>query len=164
MATIDPSPSLHHLPLSPETIAQLHKFHYAIVDNFLTLDFADNLLQDAQFLYTKGNVTQHYFSFGGELLKKPNVYELDLSGDVSSMLLGSWSNVLANVGPEFLKRMDELDGGADVSETTCRRLCLDMESAPEIKLQINSGGGSFPWHYDNVSIEGAAYYVVFPYR
>ena len=76
-------------------------------------------------------------------------YELDLSGgDVNSMVIGSWSQVLHQVGPEFLKRMDQLDCDAD-SE---RKLKLDTNTPPAIKLQINAGGGSFPLHYDNVSM------------
>jgi len=61
------------------------------------------------------------------------------------MVIGSWSQILHQVGPDFLKRMDQLDCDAD-SE---RKLKLDTNIPPAIKLQINAGGGSFPLHYDN---------------
>lgn len=83
-------------------------------------------------------------------------YELDLSGgDVNSMVIGSWSQIL-HVGPDFLKRMDELDCDAD-SE---RKLKLDTNTPPAIKLQINAGGGSFPLHYDNVSMFNKTDYIL----
>jgi hypothetical protein len=142
--------------LTTETVTQLHKSHYTIIDNFLTENFAELLLGDAEELFKRGSISQHYFQFGGTLLKKPNIYELDLSGDVKSMVIGAWSEVLQDVGPEFMKKMDELDCVASAEHVTLglRKLNLDMDMPPAIKLQINAGGGSFPWHYDNVSIYG----------
>ena len=143
--------TLNHAVLTPQTISQLHNSHYAVLDNFLTKDFADLLRQDAEELFTKGNVTQHYFQFGGKLLKKPNVYELDLSGDTKPMVIGSWSEVLGHVAPSFLKQMSKLDCDVTVGGTQDRKLDLDINCPPAIKVQVNTGGGSFPWHYDNVS-------------
>jgi hypothetical protein len=144
---------MNHTALKVETITHLHSHHYAIVDNFLTQYSADKLLQDAQDLFIKGSIEQHYFSFGGELHKKPNVHELDLSRDVDARVIGSWANVLEEVGPEFLRIIHELDIATEVpkDDGQVRRLCLDVNAAPAIKLQVNSGGGSFPWHFDNAS-------------
>ena len=103
MATFDP------LSLTNNTIAQLHKSRYAIVDNFLTEDFASQLLRDAEKLFAKNLLKEHYFQFGGSLLKKPNVYELDLSGgDVLNEEVGCWADILRD-GPLFVSKMDELD-------------------------------------------------------
>lgn len=148
MAANDETPNEISLP--PKTIVQLHETHYAIVDNFLPKNFADTLLQDAEDLFTKGLLTEHLFSFGGELLKKPNVFELDLSGDVKSMMIGSWIGVLRSLGPAFLQKINCLDNDAKTNKST-RRLQLDKNVPPAIKLQVNNGGGSFPLHYDNVS-------------
>lgn len=136
--------------MSLEIIAQLHKAHYAVADNFLPKNFADEILQDAEDLFSRGCLTEHIFSFGGELLKKPNVFELDLSGDLKSMPIGSWIDVLQNIGPNFLEKINSLDCNAQPNKST-RRLLLDTNVPPAIKLQVNSGGGSFPLHYDNVS-------------
>jgi hypothetical protein len=159
MATFDP------LSLTNNTIAQLHKSRYAIVDNFLTEDFASQLLRDAEKLFAKNLLKEHYFQFGGSLLKKPNVYELDLSGgDVLNEEVGCWADILRD-GPLFVSKMDELDrrAAADLAAAPQPRLLsLDTNSAPAIKLQINIGGGSFPWHYDNVSIQfGIVLYYTF---
>lgn len=105
---------------------------------------------------------QHYFQFGESLLKKPNVFELDLSGptQLDDSDLGAWGEVLREVGPVFVRKMKDLDRSSveattETTEATAtaqsRRLSLDTDSPPAIKLQINCGGGSFPWHYDNVS-------------
>eukprot|EP00804_Cyclotella_cryptica_P005160 CCRYP_014230-RA/>CCRYP_014230-RA protein AED:0.03 eAED:0.03 QI:669/1/1/1/1/1/2/2485/342 len=150
-----------HLSLTTDAIAKLHNEYHVIIDEFLPSDFANRLLHDAEALYTKGYFTQHYFQFGGSLLKKPNVYELDLSGPttLNDSEMGAWGDVLSDVGPMFVRKMDDLDRSSVTTtavETAgeggtgqVRRLSLDIISPPAIKLQINSGGGSFPWHYDN---------------
>lgn len=59
------------LPINTELLNQVKENHYAVVDDFLPKDLADQLLSDAERLYS--NFQQHYFQFGGVLLKKPNV-------------------------------------------------------------------------------------------
>ena len=56
-----------------DQLNQILDNRYAIVDDFLTEAFANQLLDDAERLYSDGNFQQHYFQFGGVPLKKPNV-------------------------------------------------------------------------------------------
>lgn len=81
------------------------------------------------------------------------MYELDLSdpSKVGASDLGTWSALVRDVGPAFVRRIDECDRGvaADADAATSKPLSLQTDSPPAIKLQVNSGGGSFPWHYDN---------------
>ena len=54
------------------------------------------------------------------------------------------------MGPDFLQRINELDKSSSAAEgSTTNSLSLQTSSPPAIKLQLNTGGGSFPWHYDN---------------
>ena len=39
----------------------------------LAQSVANQLLDDAETLYSEGSFSQHYFQFGGVMLKKPNV-------------------------------------------------------------------------------------------
>ena len=127
-------------------------------DDFLPQEFADQLLSDAERLNSDGHFQQHYFQFGGALLKKPNVYELDLS-DHSKLdefeHLGSWKDLVCDVGPSFVQQIDECDqhqqtvGAAEASSSSSSQLQLDKSTPPAVKVQMNTGGGSFPWHYDN---------------
>ena len=61
------------LPIDTDLLNQILDNRYAIVDDFLTEAFVNQLLDDAERLYSDGNFQQHYFQFGGVLLKKPNV-------------------------------------------------------------------------------------------
>lgn len=77
------------------------------------------------------------------------VFELDLSdpGKLDTHNLGSWNDVVCNVGPSFVKRINELDQNTATGPN--KSLSLQTNSPPAIKIQLNTGGGSFPWHYDN---------------
>ena len=147
--TTNPNPSAD-LGLTPDAIAQLRNNSFTVVDDFLPLDLANQLLSDADRLNSKnGHFKQHYFQFGGAALAKPFVYEMDLSAldgrkdDAISRDLGSWKDMIDNIGPSFVKKVDDLDKQFDAS------LSLDVNAPPAIKIQLNTGGGSFPWHYDN---------------
>ena len=135
------------LPISSDLLDQINEKYYAIVDDFLPKDFADQLLSDAERLHSDGHFQQHYFQFGGALLKKPNVFELDLSDPSklgSACDLGIWKDVISDVvGPSFIQNINEYDRAGS------RSLSLQTNTPPAIKLQLNTGGGSFPWHYDN---------------
>lgn len=155
--TTDLSPAAE-LALTPDAIAQLRKKSFAVVDDFLPLYLANQLLFDAENLNSNGSFKRHYFQFGGSALAKPAVYELDLSapddsiGDTIDKDLGSWKDVIDHVGPAFVKKVDDLDKQFDTStttRTTTPALSLDVNARPAIKIQLNTGGGSFPWHYDN---------------
>lgn len=149
--------------LTAEAIAQLRNNSFAIVDNFLPLNLANQLLSDAENLSYKGRFKQHYFQFGGSTLAKPCVYEIDLSSsdndradDMMNTNLGSWKDVIDHIGPDFVKKVDDMDKqfddastSATLSPTMAPALALDINSRPAIKIQLNTGGGSFPWHYDN---------------
>mmetsp|Transcript_29526 Transcript_29526/g.62651 ORF Transcript_29526/g.62651 Transcript_29526/m.62651 type:complete len:323 (-) Transcript_29526:106-1074(-) len=138
------------LPINTKLLNQVSEKYYAVVDDFIPQDFADQLLSDAERLYSDGNFQQHYFQFGGVLLKKPNVFELDLSDNskLGTCELGLWKDVVCNVGPSFIRRIDELDQN-NANEGQSKSLSLQTDTPPAIKLQLNTGGGSFPWHYDN---------------
>jgi len=90
-------------------------------------------------------------------LAKPSIYDLDLSAPDDSMddtmnkNLGSWKHVIDYIGPAFVKKVDELDKqfDDDTSTATAPPIALDVNARPAIKVQLNTGGGSFPWHYDN---------------
>ncbi|KAL7526664.1 hypothetical protein ACHAWF_001866 [Thalassiosira exigua] len=79
------------------------------------------------------------------------VFELDLSDpskiDASNSLvdLGVWKDLVCVAGPSFVKQIDELDRAGSRSSS----LSLETDAIPAIKMQLNTGGGSFPWHYDN---------------
>lgn len=149
------------LGLAPDAIAQLRQNSFAVIDDFLPLDLANQLLSDAENLNSNGRFKQHFFHFGGSNLAKPFVYEMDLSaldGRAESAVnenLGSWKDMIDNIGPAFVKKMNELDKQFDASATTTSTntttpaLSLDVNVRPAIKIQLNTGGGSFPWHYDN---------------
>jgi len=153
------------LGLTPDAITQLRNNSFTVVDDFLPLDLANQLLSDADNLNSNGHFKQHYFQFGGSALAKPFVYEMDLSalddrmGDTMSNNLGSWKDMIDNIGPAFVKKVDDLDKQLfdnDASSTTTPStttttpaLSLDITARPAIKIQLNTGGGSFPWHYDN---------------
>lgn len=151
--------------LTADTITELRNNTFAIVDNFLSLDLANRLLSEAESLISDGKFKQHYFQFGASVLSKPAVYELDLSApddamnkDISSNLgsQSSWKDMIDHVGPEFVKTVDGFDKQFDASNSSSSSssscapaLSLDTTTRPAIKIQINTGGGSFPWHYDN---------------
>ena len=150
--------------LTADTITELRNNTFAIVDNFLSLDLANRLLSEAESLNSDGKFKQHYFQFGASALAKPAVYELDLSApddamnkDISSNLgsPSSWKDMIDHVGPEFVKTVDGFDKQFDASNSSSSSascapaLSLDTTTRPAIKIQINTGGGSFPWHYDN---------------
>lgn len=64
--------------------------------------------------------------------------------------MGSWKNVVEDIGPAFLHRIDKLDKEVTINSTTTNNsLSLQTNTPPAIKVQLNTGGGSFPWHYDN---------------
>jgi len=65
--------------------------------------------------------------------------------------LGSWKDVVEDIGPAFLHRIDEIDKDVTTNSTTTtnKSLSLQTNAPPVIKIQLNTGGGSFPWHYDN---------------
>lgn len=136
------------LPINSDLLTQIHEQHYAVIDDFLPQEFADQLLTDAERLYSDGHFLQHYFQFGGSLLKKPNVFELDLSDPrkLDAYELGIWKDVVHNVGPTLVQQLDEIDQERPKSSSS---LSLQTNLPPAIKLQLNTGGGSFPWHYDN---------------
>ena len=85
------------------------------------------------------------------------VFELDLSGpeklDAHHCDLGGWKDVIDDVGPSYVRRMAELDrnraAAAAEGDRSARSLSLQTDTPPAIKVQLNTGGGSFPWHYDN---------------
>ncbi|KAL7425993.1 hypothetical protein ACHAXM_000256 [Skeletonema potamos] len=144
--------------LTPDAITQLRNKTFAVVDDFLPLDLANQLLSDAENLNSNGEFKQHYFQFGGSALAKPSIYELDLSApddgsmdDTMNKNLGSWKHVIDYIGPAFVKKVDELDKqfDDDTSTATAPPIALDVNARPAIKVQLNTGGGSFPWHYDN---------------
>jgi hypothetical protein len=156
MTTDDDKSLSADLALTPDAIAQLRNNTFAVVDDFLPLDLANQLLSDAENLNTSGEFKQHYFQFGGSALAKPSIYELDLSApedsmdDTTNKNLGSWKNVIDYIGPAFVKKVDDLDKQFyDISTTTAPPIALDVNTRPAIKIQLNTGGGSFPWHYDN---------------
>eukprot|EP00584_Thalassiosira_punctigera_P005055 CAMPEP_0172533462 /NCGR_PEP_ID=MMETSP1067-20121228/6160_1 /TAXON_ID=265564 ORGANISM="Thalassiosira punctigera, Strain Tpunct2005C2" /NCGR_SAMPLE_ID=MMETSP1067 /ASSEMBLY_ACC=CAM_ASM_000444 /LENGTH=327 /DNA_ID=CAMNT_0013318109 /DNA_START=65 /DNA_END=1048 /DNA_ORIENTATION=+ len=135
------------LSINADLLAQVQKENHAVVDDFISQEIADQLLADVNRLYSSGQFQEHYFQFGGVLLKKPNVFELDLS-DPSKLDVrdfGIWERVVRDVGPSFIRRMDELDRTSSGASS----LSLQTNRPPAIKLQINAGGGSFPWHFDN---------------
>ncbi len=142
------------LGVGPDAIAQLRNNSFAVIDDFLPLDLADQLLSDADNLNSNGHFKQHYFNFGGSALAKPFVYEMDLSalnsrvGDAKNENLGSWKDMIDDIGPEFVKKVSDLDKPTS-TKTTMPALSLDVNARPAIKIQLNTGGGSFPWHYDN---------------
>ena len=159
--TTNPNPSAD-LGLTPDAITQLRNNSFTVVDDFLPLDLANQLLSDANKLTSNGEFKQHYFQFGGVALAKPCVYEMDLSAlDGSSRMddtinnkeLGSWKDMIDTIGPSFVKQVDDLDKQFDdastTSSTSMPELSLDVNTRPAIKIQLNTGGGSFPWHYDN---------------
>ncbi|KAL7470007.1 hypothetical protein ACHAXS_010255 [Conticribra weissflogii] len=164
--------------LNSSILTDLHENQYAIIDDFLPLSFANQLLDDANRLYAQNYFQQHYFQFGGSLLKKPNIYELDLTDpsltsrrqqqqqqqrQSSRIDLGQWDNVIQSLGPSFVSKIDELEtrrqrerqhhdnstSTPDSKSIPSPSLALDAETPPAIKVQLNTGGGSFPWHYDN---------------
>ena len=142
--------------ITSDAIAQLRINTFAIVDDFLPLDLANQLLSDVENLRTDGHFKQHYFQFGGSALAKPFVHEIDLSaldGTATATLnnnLGSWKDIIDHVGPDFVNNMNDLDNTFDDTATTMGpALSLDVNTRPAIKIQLNTGGGSFPWHYDN---------------
>lgn len=156
------NPSLPaNLGLAPDDIAQLRSNSFTVIDDFLPLDLANQLLSDADSLNSNGYFKQHYFQFGGSALAKPFVYEMDLSaldsriGDTENENLGSWKDMIDHIGPAFVKKVNDLDKQFDASaattstKTTAPALSLDVNARPAIKIQLNTGGGSFPWHYDN---------------
>eukprot|EP01082_Thalassiosira_pseudonana_P014329 g12938.t1 g12938 contig7:501727-502722(-) len=141
-----------HLPINEDLIIQLHQNHFAVIDDFLPRAFADRLLRVSDRLYSDELLRQHYFQFGGALLKKPNVYELDLSDPdrMEEVDIGLWKQVIDHVGPQFVRQMDEMDRKhQQLNHSQASPLNLDTNMPPAIKLQVNAGGGSFPWHYDN---------------
>ena len=149
--------------LTADTITELRNNTFAIVDNFLSLDLANRLLSEAESLNSNGKFKQHYFQFGASALAKPAVYELDLSApddamnkdiinNLGSSSSSSWRDIIDQVGPAFVKTVDEFDKQFDASNSSSScapALSLDTTTRPAIKIQINTGGGSFPWHYDN---------------
>lgn len=149
------------LGLDPDAIAQLRKNSFTVIDDFLPLDLANQLLSDADNLNSNGQFKQHYFNFGGSNLAKPFVYEMDLSVldgrtiDATNENLGAWKDMIDNICPAFVKKVNDLDKQFDASaattstKTTMPALSLDVNARPAIKIQLNTGGGSFPWHYDN---------------
>jgi hypothetical protein len=147
--------------LSPDVIAQLRNNTFAVVDDFLPLDLADQLVSDAEALNSDGHFKQHYFQFGTTALAKPAVYELDLSAPdddflmrdmLNSINLESWRYVIDDIGPAFVKKVDDLEKIFNNTATAMINtppLSLNVNARPAIKIQLNKGGGSFPWHYDN---------------
>ena len=64
--------------------------------------------------------------------------------------MGAWKDVVEDIGPAFLHRIDKLKDVITNSSTTNKStLSLQTNTPPAIKVQLNTGGGSFPWHYDN---------------
>ena len=123
-----------------ELLTRLRNDRYAVVDDFLSLDFANKLLSSSQELIKSNAFSQHRFSFGGSLLEKPGVFEIDLSDLTSSKKpseLGAWNELVSDFAPGFVKRLAKDNTLALKSGT------------PAVKVQLNTGGGSFPWHYDN---------------
>ncbi|EJK66493.1 hypothetical protein THAOC_12587 [Thalassiosira oceanica] len=123
-----------------ELLARLRNEQFAVVDDFLSLEFANKLLRSSQELIKSNAFKQHRFSFGGSLLEKPGVFEIDLSGPTCSKMpsgLGAWNDVVNDFAPSFVKRL-AVDNALALKSGT-----------PAIKVQLNTGGGSFPWHYDN---------------
>ena len=47
------------LPINAEMLADIQKQHYAVVDNFIPQELADELLADANRLHTHGHFQQH---------------------------------------------------------------------------------------------------------
>lgn len=76
------------------------------------------------------------------------VFELDLSGKLSRQCdLGIWNDIVCDIGPSIVQRIEQFDSVS--TNNMDKRLSLQVEMTPAIKLQINTGGGSFPWHFDN---------------
>ena len=151
---VEPEAPTVQLPIDSDLLNQLREHHYAIVDDFLPPSFADQLLDDATRLHSQNHFQQHYFQFGGCLLKKPNVHELDLTDPkiLETLEMGYWKQVVSNVGPSFVRQIDKLDrqeSQQQNSSATISQLALQTQLPPAVKLQLNTGGGSFPWHYDN---------------
>eukprot|EP00985_Skeletonema_marinoi_P029810 scaffold29178_cov66-Skeletonema_marinoi.AAC.1 len=98
------------LGLTPDAIAQLRNNSFTVVDDFLPIDLANQLLSDTDNLNSNGHFKQHYFQFGGSALAKPFVYEMDLSaldgrmGDAMNNNLGSWKDMIDNIGPAFVMK------------------------------------------------------------
>ncbi|KAL9189193.1 hypothetical protein ACHAXT_011683 [Thalassiosira profunda] len=137
------------LPITSDLLHRLCEDNHAVVDNFLPQELADRLLDDAERLHSDGQFQQHQFQFGGQRLMKPSVYEMDLSDPSRTSAfgdLGAWEEVVTELGPSFVQQMDEVDRA---QPATSSLLSLDTDAPPAIKVQLNSGGGSFPWHYDN---------------
>ena len=63
--------------------------------------------------------------------------------------MGAWKDVVEGIGPAFLHRIDKLDKDVTTTNSTNKSLSLQTNTPPAIKVQLNTGGGSFPWHYDN---------------
>ena len=115
-----------------EFLVRLRSDQYAVVDNFLSLDFANELLTSSQELIKSNAFSQHRFSFGGSLLEKPGVFEIDLSAGPNCSKkpseLGAWNELVSDFAPRFVKRLAKDNALALKSGT------------PAVKVQLNTGG------------------------
>ena len=118
---------------------------WLVLDNFLDEESATAILAEARRLCKardrpKGSATynQHSFKFGGSVLTKPHIYELDLHTECSGMP-AAFADLRDNIAP-----------AVQAAFQLCAPFLKLDGSVPATKMQFNAGhGGSFPLHYDN---------------
>eukprot|EP00928_Gymnodinium_smaydae_P018551 TRINITY_DN17060_c0_g1_i1.p2 TRINITY_DN17060_c0_g1~~TRINITY_DN17060_c0_g1_i1.p2 ORF type:complete len:300 (+),score=85.10 TRINITY_DN17060_c0_g1_i1:80-979(+) len=125
--------------LSAEQAQALLDDGFVVVDDFLEPSVAAAIRAEAVALAAGNGMPEHRFKFGQAVLRKPNIYEADMTDDAMREAL-----------PE-LSRLHREDALAESLAAHLPELGLERgEAASAVKLQRNlGGGGCFPWHYDN---------------
>lgn len=135
-----------HEQLSPEVTASLLNpaRGYAVVDGFLGAEWSAALLASAQSLASQKVLAQHRFEFGGAVLSKPGIFELDLHDEARRRCSDELQYLHSEAGLALAAALRRALAGTEL------RIREGGTSVSAIKLQLNTGeGGCFPLHYDN---------------
>jgi hypothetical protein len=122
----------------------LRRDGYVVVDSFFELNLANALRAELLELNDAGCLSPNRTQLGNIVFSKPHIQEADLH---DARLRSLFSTTLRH----FAAWCDESSGGF------ARALCTALpelrlatgDAARAVKLQVNAGGGCFPWHYDN---------------
>ncbi len=135
--------------LSPERCSALLCDGFVVVDDWFGAAWADALRGELLELYESGLLSRNKTRFASPtgaalLVSKPHIFEADLHDAPLRALFGS-----------SLREFGDWFSGSSCAFAASLAAALPAlqlgagDRSRTVKLQVNEGGGAFPWHYDN---------------